>query len=114
MARIAGSSGNQRIGPHSFRPAAITRRQTVGGSAIEASKIAGHAEVDMTADYTLVGIERQQELTRAIQERLRVAAERAEEKRKQQAASGSDAGQPGDDFERFMGALYGDDASKDR
>jgi len=32
----------------------------VGGSAIEASKIAGHADVDMTADYTFVDIERQQ------------------------------------------------------
>jgi len=58
------------LGPHSFRRANITWRQQVGGSAIEASKIAGHADVDMTADYTFVDIERQQQLTEAIQERL--------------------------------------------
>ena len=33
-------------------------------------RFAGHADMDMTADYTFVDIERQQELTRAIQERL--------------------------------------------
>lgn len=58
------------LGPHSFRRANITWRQQVGGSAIEASQIAGHSDVDMTADYTFVDIERQQQLTRAIQERL--------------------------------------------
>jgi integrase len=58
------------LGPHSFRRANITWRQAVGGSAIEASKIAGHAEVDMTGEYTFVDLERQQELTVAIQERL--------------------------------------------
>ena len=58
------------FGPHSFRRANITWRQQVGGSAIEASKIAGHSDVDMTADYTFVDIERQQQLTRAIQDRL--------------------------------------------
>ena len=47
----------------------------MGGSAIEASKIAGHADVDMTAEYTFVAIERQDELTRAIQEKLRKAGE---------------------------------------
>jgi hypothetical protein len=31
------------LGPHSFRRANITWRQQVGGSAIEASKIAGHS-----------------------------------------------------------------------
>jgi hypothetical protein len=46
----------------------------VGGSAIEASKIAGHADVDRTADYTFVDIERQQQLTRAIQDRLAKAS----------------------------------------
>lgn len=58
------------LGPHSFRRANITWRQQVGGTAIEASKIAGHADVDMTAEYTFVDIERQQQLTCAIQERL--------------------------------------------
>ncbi|MBI4459571.1 MAG: tyrosine-type recombinase/integrase [Acidobacteria bacterium] len=62
------------LGPHSFRRANITWRQQVGASAIEASRIAGHADVDMTADYTFVDIERQQELTRAIQERLAKAS----------------------------------------
>jgi hypothetical protein len=50
-------------------PAAAT-----GGSAIEALKIAGHSDVDMTADYTFVDIERQQQLTRAIQDRLAKAS----------------------------------------
>ncbi len=62
------------LGPHSFRRANITWRQEVGGSAIEASKIAGHADVDMTADYTFVSPERQNELTRRIQARLAKAA----------------------------------------
>lgn len=62
------------LGSHSFRRANITWRQEVGGSAIEASKIAGHADVDMTADYTFVDIERQQQLTRAIQDRLAKAS----------------------------------------
>lgn len=46
----------------------------MGGSAIEASKIAGHTDVDTTAEYTFVGIKRQAELTRRIQERLKKAA----------------------------------------
>ena len=62
------------LGPHSFRRANITWRQEVGGSAIEASKIAGHSSVEMTADYTFVDIERQQQLTRAIQDRLAKAS----------------------------------------
>ena len=62
------------LGPHSFRRANITWRQQVGGSAIEASKIAGHSDLEMTADYTFVDIERQQQLTRAIQDRLAKAS----------------------------------------
>ena len=58
------------FGLHSFRRANITWRQEVGGSAIEASKIAGHAIVSMTGDYTVVRLQRQDELTRAIQDRL--------------------------------------------
>src|SRR5712671_1650537 len=57
------------FGLHSFRRANITMRQEVGGSAIEASKIAGHANVSMTGDYTIVQLKRQEELTRAIQDR---------------------------------------------
>jgi integrase len=58
------------LGPHSFRRANITWRQEVGGSSIEASKIAGHSTVRMTEDYTKVQLNRQEELTRLIQERL--------------------------------------------
>ena len=47
--------------PHSFRRANISWRQEVGGSAIEASKIAGHAQVQVTSQYTYVGMERQHE-----------------------------------------------------
>lgn len=62
------------LGPHSFRRANITWRQEVGGSAIEASKIAGHSEINITGEYTFVGMDRQEALTRAIQERLAKAA----------------------------------------
>jgi integrase len=62
------------LGPHSFRRANITWRQQVGGSAIEASKIAGHSDLEMTGEYTLVAPERQNELTRRIQEKLAEAA----------------------------------------
>ena len=61
------------LGPHSFRRANITWRQEVGGSAIEASKIAGHSALHMTSEYTFVTPERQNELTRRIQERLALA-----------------------------------------
>jgi integrase len=63
------------LGPHSFRRANITWRQQVGGSAIEASKIAGHSGLEMTGEYTFVTAERQNELTRRIQQKLSNAAE---------------------------------------
>ena len=59
------------LGPHSFRRANITWRQQVGGSAIEASKIAGHSDLEMTGEYTFVTAERQNELTRLIQQKLK-------------------------------------------
>jgi hypothetical protein len=62
------------LGLHSFRRANITLRQEEGGSAIEASKIAGHATVSQTGDYTIVQLKRQDELTLAIQVRLSEAA----------------------------------------
>lgn len=62
------------LGPHSFRRANITWRQQVGGSAIEASKIAGHSDLEMTGEYTFVAPERQNELTRRIQDKLAEAA----------------------------------------
>jgi integrase len=62
------------LGPHSFRRANITWRQQVGGSAIEASRIAGHSGLNMTSEYTFVTAERQNELTRRIQEKLASAS----------------------------------------
>ena len=64
------------LGPHSFRRANITWRQQVGGSAIEASKIAGHSDLEMTGEYTFVTPERQNELTRRIQQKLAAAGKR--------------------------------------
>jgi integrase len=63
------------LGPHSFRRAKITWTQEVGGSAIEASKMAGRSDLEMTGDYTFVTAERQNELTRRIQQRLVDAGE---------------------------------------
>jgi integrase len=68
------------LGPHSFRRANITWRQEVGGSSIEASKIAGHSTVRMTEEYTKIQLARQEELTRRIQEKLCEAAKKTEEK----------------------------------
>ncbi len=68
------------LGPHSFRRANITWRQEVGGSAIEASKIAGHSDLEMTSEYTFVAPERQNELTRRIQQRLADARKKSEDK----------------------------------
>jgi len=64
------------LGPHSFRRANITWRQEVGGSSIEASKIAGHSTVRMTEEYTKIQLTRQDELTRLIQERLASVGEK--------------------------------------
>ena len=58
------------LGPHSFRRANITWPQPVGGSAIEASKIAGHSNLKTTGEYTYVDPARQNELTVRIQEML--------------------------------------------
>jgi integrase len=66
------------LGPHSFRRANITWRQEVGGSSIEVSRIAGHSNVRMTEEYTVVQIKRQEELTRRIQEKLAKAKKRAD------------------------------------
>ncbi|MGA2185793.1 MAG: site-specific integrase [Bryobacteraceae bacterium] len=64
------------LGPHSFRRANITWRQEVGGSSIEASKIAGHSTIRMTEEYTKIQLSRQEELTRRIQERLASVGEK--------------------------------------
>lgn len=65
------------LGPHSFRRANITWRQEVGGSSIEVSRIAGHSNVRMTEEYTVVQMKRQEELTRRIQEKLAKAKRRS-------------------------------------
>ena len=62
------------LGLHSLRRANITWRQEVGASSIEASRIAGHASTKMTEQYTVVQLNRQDELTRRIQEKLAAAA----------------------------------------
>jgi integrase len=68
------------LGPHSFRRANITWRQEVGGSSIETSKIAGHANVRMTEEYTFVQMKRQEDLTRRIQDKLAKAKKRVASK----------------------------------
>jgi integrase len=75
------------FGLHSFRRANITMRQEEGGSAIEASKIAGHATVSQTGDYTFVQLKRQEELTRAIQDRRAKATAENPEKEKHPLAN---------------------------
>src|SRR5580704_5233218 len=75
------------FGLHSFRRANITMRQEEGGSAIEASKIAGHATVSQTGDYTVVQLKRQEELTRAIQCRRAKATAENPEREKQKLAT---------------------------
>jgi len=74
------------FGLHSFRRANITMRQEEGGRAIEASKIAGHATVNQTGDYTVVQLKRQEELTRAIQGRRAKATAENPEKEKRKLA----------------------------
>ena len=70
------------FGPHSLRRrATITWRQEVGGSSIEASKIAGHANTKITEEYTIVQLKRQDELTRRIQGRRAKAEKKAKDKK---------------------------------
>src|ERR1039458_160553 len=66
------------LGPHPFRRANITWRQQVGGRAIEATKIAGHSDLEMTGEYTFFMPERQNELTRRSQEKLARAIEQVQ------------------------------------
>lgn len=64
------------LGPHSLRRANITWRQEVGGSSIETSQIAGHANTKITEEYTVVQLRRQEELTRRIQGKRMKAGKR--------------------------------------
>jgi len=61
--------------------------QEEGGSAIEAFKIAGHATVSQTRDYTMMQLERHEELTCAIRETA--TAENPEKRTAQTAEPGS-------------------------
>ena len=63
---------------HSLRRANITWRQDVAGSAIEASKIAGHSKVNTTLDYTQIGMKRHDTLTRRIQDMSQRAAQKTD------------------------------------
>ncbi len=56
----------------------MTWRQEVGGSAIEASKIAVHASTKITEEYTVVQLKRQEDLTRRIQDKLAATAAKKE------------------------------------
>jgi integrase len=64
------------FGPHSLRRANITWRQEVGGSSIETSQIAGHANTKITEGYTVTQFRRQEELTRRLQNKRTKAAQR--------------------------------------
>ncbi len=68
------------FGPHSLRRANITWRQEVGGSSIETSQIAGHANTKITEEYTVVQLRRQEELTRRIQSKRMKAEKRSKGK----------------------------------
>lgn len=65
------------LGPHSLGRANITWRQEVGGSSIETSQIAGHANTKITEEYTVVQLRRQEELTRRIQGKRMKAGKRS-------------------------------------
>jgi integrase len=65
------------LGSHSLRRANITWRQEVGGSSIETSQIAGHANTKITEEYTVVQLRRQAELTRRLQSKRMKAGKRS-------------------------------------
>jgi hypothetical protein len=48
--------------------------EAAGWQPIEASKIAGHRDLEVTSEYTFVAPERQNELTRRIQQKLTEAS----------------------------------------
>ena len=55
-------------------------QQKVGGSSIETSQIAGHANTKITEEYTVVQLRRQEELTRRIQGKRMKAGKRIKTK----------------------------------
>jgi len=64
------------LGPHSLRRANITWRQEVGGSSIETSQSAGHANTKITEAYTIVQLHGPEQLTRRIQAKREKARKR--------------------------------------
>ena len=58
------------FGWHSFRRQNITVIQQEGATAFEAMEQAGHSRTAMTAQYTIVGLERREQAVRRLQERL--------------------------------------------
>jgi len=79
QAAIAEKCDFPGFGPLALRRANITWRQEVGGSSIEASRIAGHASTKISEGYTVVQLKRQEEPTRRIQDRLDEAARNVKE-----------------------------------
>lgn len=82
------------LGPYSVRRANIMWRQEVGGSAIEAARIASHRDLEMTSLYTFVAPERQNQLTRRIQQRLAEAGRRETESQFEQPTEVIPTGPP--------------------
>lgn len=62
------------------RRANITWRQEAGGSGIETSLIAGHANTKITDEYTVAQLRRQEEWTRRIQGKRMKAGKRTKGK----------------------------------
>ncbi len=75
--RSSGVPSVARPGTALLPPRQYHLEEEVGGSAIEAPKIAGHADLEMTGEYTFVAPERQNERTRRIQQRLAAVAQRS-------------------------------------
>jgi integrase len=89
LAAAAEGLDFEGFGPHSLRRANITWRQEVGGTSIETSKIAGHSSTETTMGYTVVGLERQRDLTARVHARRTKGQKRAkvvEIKRQESAA----------------------------
>jgi len=61
------------FGWHSFRRQNITVMQEEGATAFEAMAQAGHSRPAMTAEYTIVGLQRREQAVRKLQERLLVS-----------------------------------------
>ena len=61
-------------------PSQFSVAASAGGSSIETSQIAGHANTKITEEYTVVQLRRQEELTRRIQAKRMKAGKRRQGK----------------------------------